>query len=99
VVTNTHTTAAAPALTVQLASDDNFVWEGSRHVKLPLLMPGGQLTLPLSMTALAQTGWQALPSVHVADGPVEAQREIAVHSARASETTNGQDILVYVQPA
>jgi len=98
VVTNTHATAAAPAVTVQLASDDNFVWEGPRHIKLPLLLPGGQWSLPLSMTALAQTGWQALPSVHIADGPGDSQREIAVHSTKASETERGQDILVYVQP-
>ncbi len=93
VVTNTHNTAAASSLVVHLASDDNFVWEGGRQTKLPLLLPGGQWTLPLSMTAL-QTGWQSLPSMRLADGHPDNQREIPVKSV-----DGGQEIHVYVQPA
>lgn len=98
VVTNTHSTAAVPSLTVNLASDDNFVWEGARQTKFPLLLPGGQWTLPLTMTAL-QTGWQALPSLRLAEGLPDRQREILVKGAHATTSESGQDIHVYVQPA
>ncbi len=98
VVTNNDPTAAASMITVQVAADDNFVWEGARQIKLPLLLPGGQWGLKMMMTALSETGWQPLPSIHILDGLPESQRDIPVRDSRLASARLGQDMFVFIQP-
>ncbi len=99
VVFNASETTVAGGLSLQVEASEAFVWKGSRHTRVPLLLPRREWILEMTAVPVGQTGLQPLPRIHLlASVEGEAQRELPIVSFGGRLVTGSDGFEVVVQP-
>ncbi|ORY33796.1 Foie gras liver health family 1-domain-containing protein [Naematelia encephala] len=95
---NTHPSAAAMELSIQLDTADPFVWLGPRLSSLPDIPPGETNIVELRMMALGGTGWFATPNIRVFEGVEDLREEVRIVDLRETDGARDREgIMVFVR--
>ena len=93
-ITNGHPTVPASSLSIQVDTNESFVWHGNRSARIPTVQPGETGEVRLELMAVVGTGWYALPGVKIWEGEGERSSEIRVVEGREGGRKEGSMVLV-----
>ena len=100
-LTNLHRTLSA-SLHIEVTTAENFVWRGSRNIRIPDLLPEEKREFNMELIAVGKTGWCALPKINVwdessVDGGDERGKEVPIIDAQdGGDVRDG--LQVFVRP-